>query len=173
MRICSILLLLTGVLACQAPQKEVQAQKNALDALELQLLQAQDVNLDTTVAVAFLEKSQAFVEAFPSDSLSPFYLFKAAEVSRGLRRYGDAIYLAGRAWREYPEFEKVPDAIFLQGFIYDTDLGDTTNAKVYYKQFLEKYPDHPFAANVNQLLSVLGRDPEALIQQFQKETQEE
>ncbi|MBK7408527.1 MAG: tetratricopeptide repeat protein [Saprospirales bacterium] len=172
MRYWFLLFLSGGLLAsCQSSRNEAQAQQEALQALEMQLLTAQDVNVDPEVAQAFLEKSQAYVQAFPKDSLAPSYLFKAAEVSRGLRQFGDAIKLAGQVWREYPEFEKAPDAVFLQGFIYDTDLDDTLNARKYYERFLEKYPEHPFAVNVIELLSVLGKDPEALIREFQAKDQ--
>ena len=175
MRYWFLLFLLGSLLtSCQSSGNEAQAQQEALQALELQLLTAQEVNINLEVAEEFLEKSQAYALAFPKDSLAPSYLFKAAEVSRGLHQYGNAIKLAGQVWREYPEFEKAPDAVFLQGFIYDTDLGDTLNARSYYERFLEKYPEHPFAVNVTELLSVLGKDPEALIREFQqKEGSEE
>jgi len=155
------------ILSCQSGTNDLESQKETLQALEMQLLSSQEVNVNPDVAAQFLEKSQAFVDAFPKDSLAPSLLFKSAEVARSIREYGVAIQLAGRVWREYPEFPKAADAMFVQGFIYDTDLGDTTNARHYYEQFLSKYPEHPFASNVSELLSVLGKDPEALIREFE------
>lgn len=167
-------MLLAGlILSCQPKQSGLQSQKEELEALELQLLSAQDVNINPEAAALFLEKSQAFAEAFPQDSLAPSYLFKSAEVARGIREFGLAIQLAGRVWRQYPDYEKAPDAMFVQAFIYDTDLGDTLNARNYYEKFLSSYPEHPFAPNIKQLLSVLGKDPEALIQQFEKQAKED
>ncbi|MBK6623014.1 MAG: tetratricopeptide repeat protein [Saprospirales bacterium] len=172
MRYWPIILLAGLILSCQPNPAGLQSQKEELEALELQLLSAQDVNINPEAATLFLEKSQAFAEAFPKDSLAPSYLFKSAEVARGIREFGLAIQLAGQVWRQYPDYEKAPDAMFVQAFIYDTDLGDTLNARNYYEKFLSSYPKHPFAPNVNQLLSVLGKDPEALIQQFEKQAKE-
>ena len=171
MRYWAILFAAGTFLACQSGPRELESQKTTLEALELQLLTAEEVNVNPEVAVQFLEKSQAFADAFPKDSLAPSYLFKSAEVARSIREFGLAIQLSGRVWREYPLYPKAPDAMFLQGFIYDTDLGDTLNARSYYEQFLAKYPEHPFAPNVTQLLSVVGKDPEALIREFETEGQ--
>ena len=168
MRYWYLLTLAVIMIACQSAAQKTKAQIEALQALEMKIMEAQDVNMDTSLAREFLAKAKAFATDFPEDTLSASYLLKAAGVAQGLREYGQAIQLAGRVWREYPDQENAPAALFLQGFIYDSDLNDTTNARKYYEQFLTKYPNHPFAENANQLLSVLGKDPEALIREFEK-----
>lgn len=172
MRYWYLLILAVIMTACQSAAQKTKAQIEVIQSLEVQLKDTEDVNNKQTVAEDFLTKSRAFAEAFPKDTLSAVYLFKAAGVAQGLGHYGDAIQLAGRVWREYPGFSRSPDAMFLQGFIYDSDLGDTLNARKYYEQFLTKYPEHPLAANASQLLSVLGKDPEALIREFEKNREE-
>jgi tetratricopeptide (TPR) repeat protein len=170
MRHIFLLLPLAALLSCQSPpSNDAQSQKAALAEMEAQLRGAQDVTAKADVAEDFLDKTQAFVSAFPTDSLAPAYLFKAADVARGLRKYGLAIQMAGKVWRDYPDYPMAPDAMFLQGFTYDAHLEDPDQARIYYEQFLEKYPDHPFTSNVQQLLSVLGKDPAEMVREFEKQ----
>ncbi|MCB0643612.1 MAG: tetratricopeptide repeat protein [Phaeodactylibacter sp.] len=143
-----------------------------IQSLQGKLVKAEVVQKDKATAEAFVEKCETYVEQFPEDSLSAQYLFLAADVSRGLGEYGPAIMLWGKVWREYGQYEKAPDALFLQGFVYDNDLKDTTNAKRYYQKFLEKYPDHSYVPQVQQLLSVLGKSPEDLIKEFEARQKE-
>jgi tetratricopeptide (TPR) repeat protein len=171
MRILFVLLPVTLFFACQSGPNpdERQVQKEALAKLEAPLREARDIAANAEIAETFIEKTEAFVAAFPDDSLAAPYLFKAADAARGLRKYGLSIKLAGQVWRQYPGFHLAPDAMFMQGFTYDTHLGDPDNARIYYEQFLEKYPEHQLATNVRQLLDVLGENPEDLIKRFQKE----
>ena len=169
-----IVTMIAGILlSCQSGANKLQTEKETLEALELQLLTAQDVNVNPEVAAQYLEKCQAFADAYPKDSLAPAYLFRSADVARGLREYGLAIQLAGRVWRDYPEYAKAPDAMFIQGYIYDSDLKDTLNARKYYEHFLSKYPGHPLAANVSQLVELLGQDMEGLVKQFEENAKKE
>jgi TolA-binding protein len=139
-----------------------------LDSLELQLRAAQDVKKTAGEAQLFVEKATAYATAFPQDSTAADWLFKAADVSRGLGEFGKAIQLWGKVWREFPDNEKAPDALFLQGFTYDSNLQDATNASRYYKRFLETYPDHPYVPEVEKLLAVINTDPDELIKEFEK-----
>ena len=144
-----------------------------ISELRKQLEKAQDVNKDKEAAEGFIEKCKSYVQQFPEDSLSANLLFQAADVSRGLGNFGPSIQMWGQVWRKYEQYEKAPDALFLQGFVYDSDLKDAVNAKRYYQKFLERYPEHELAAQVQQLLSVIGQSPEDLIRQFEKNNREE
>lgn len=163
--------ILTAILlaACSPPKPEAdsKALTDELRTLEVQIRQAQDVTKIEGTAREFVNKSLAFAEAFPTDSLAALWLFRAAGVQRGLGEFGKAIQNWGKVWRNYPQSGMAPDALFLQGFTYDADLRDTIQARNYYNQFLEKYPDHEFAEQTRQLLSVLGQSPDDLIRSFE------
>lgn len=146
----------------------VETLKSEIAELEAILLKAQDAKKDQISAEALVSKSQLFVEQFPKDTSAALILFKAADVSRGLGEYGKAIQLWGNVWRDYPDFEKAPLALFLQGFIFDSNLEDKANAKKYYVQFLEKFPSHELAGQVKMLLSVIGKSSDELVKEFEK-----
>ncbi len=142
----------------------------SIDALEQKLRAQQDVTLDTISANALVQQSMDFVTSYPSDSLAGDILFKAADVSRGLGHYEQAIDMWDRFAREYPRHEKVPVSLFLKAFTADKDLQDVGMATAYYERFLQKYPDHPQAKDARMLLDILqsNQSPEELIRQFEQ-----
>jgi len=150
------------------PSVSAETLKTEIAELESILRKAQDAKKDKTSAEALINKSQLFVGQFPKDSSVALILFKAADVSRGLGEYGKAIQMWGKVWRDYPDFEKAPLALFLQGFTFDSNLEDKANAKKYYERFLEKFPNHELAGQVKMLLSVIGKSSDELVKEFEK-----
>lgn len=144
-----------------------------LQRLETTLREAPNsgaASLDTATANSLIDKSLTFVEQFPADTLSPMLLFKAAEVSRGTGRYYRAVELWGKMRKEYPDHPRAPQALFLQGFTFDTHLQNLKAAAGYYREFLESYPESPMATEVETLLKIAqeGKTPDELIQEFRE-----
>jgi len=108
-----------------------------------------------------------FAHDFPSDTLSPEMLFKAAEIARAIHNGQEAVLYYDRICQNYPNYEKAPTALFLKAFTYENVLKDTVNAKMSYKAFLKKYPDNQFADDAKYSLKYLGKTPEELIQMFE------
>lgn len=178
-----IVLLLVAVICCvyacnssgQAKGPEEKAKlEDSIQAMHTAIIQQKDVNKDTQTAKDLVSKSQLFAEQYPQDSMTAIYLFRAADVSRGLGDYELAINLWGQVNREYSNFKRAPDALFLQGFTYDRDLKDAAKAKQYYQQFLEKYPDHTLVKDASLMLQYLESDktPEELIKEFKEKSEE-
>ncbi len=115
-----------------------------------------------------LEAYLDFVSSFPKDSLSADYLFKAADLYRAKHEFDKAIATFDRVAKDYPDYEKVPQTVFLQGFIYENDLKDLPKAKERYEYFIQQYPQHQLARDVQFSLNNLGKTPEQIIQEFQQ-----
>ena len=176
--------LLTFVLICsfyacnssgQARHQEGKAQlEETIQALHTQIIAQKDVTKEAEAAKELVAKSQLFAKQFPQDSMTATYLFRAADVSRGLGDYTLAIDLWGKVNSEYSNFKRAPDALFLQGFTYDKDLKNAAQAKLHYQQFLKKYPAHPFSKDVSLMLQYLDNDnpPEELIREFKEKSGE-
>lgn len=139
-----------------------------IDKLESKLRKAKEVKDEMPAAQDLVKKSQAFAEQFPDNKRTAEVLFKSADVARGIGAYGKAIQLWGQVWRKHPDFDKAPDAVFMQGFTYENNLQDFDNAKRYYLQFIEKYPKHSLREQAILALKNLGKSPEDLIKEFQK-----
>jgi tetratricopeptide (TPR) repeat protein len=108
-----------------------------------------------------------YAERYKEDTTSAEYLFRAGDISNGIGDYKKAIELYAKC-TEYNNYSKQPIALFLQGFIYETQLGDMVNAKRIYELFLQKYPDNKLANDVRFSLDNLGKSPEDLIKMFEQ-----
>lgn len=117
-------------------------------------------------------KLAGFYESFALennlDSLAPFYLFKSADINMNMHRPKAAIKSFDIILSKYPDFEKASSALFLKAFIYEDQLGDLVSASRYYRLFIEKYPDSDFADDAEISLKYLGKTPEELIEEFEK-----
>lgn len=152
------------LVSCQKENK--QAQLDHIKKLEATL--AKQSNMDPKQARELIDKNIAFANAFPEDTLSPLMYYNAAMVSQGMRDYKGAIQILQDFIHKYPDDKRTPMALFTQAFIYDDNIGDKDKARELYDAFLKKYPNHPFAEQARQLLGVLGKDLNQMIEQFEK-----
>ncbi len=114
-----------------------------------------------------------FANNFKADSLSAEYLFKAADLYRAKREYQAALEIYDRLQKDYASFKKIPQTVFLQGFVYENDLRELDNARERYETFLATYANHDLAKDVKFSLDNLGKTPEQIIEEFTKKQMEE
>ena len=156
------------LMACgQDSEADKATLREEIKSLEKVLIENLDANKVADTAKLVVSKSLEYAAKFPQDSLAAGYLFKAADVSNGLKDYGKAIKYWGQVWRNYPAYKKAADALFLQGFTYENALEDKDNAKVYYQDFLKRFPDHPLASQVTLSLEMMDKNLDDLIKEFE------
>ena len=73
-------------------------------------------------------------------------------------------FISNCQYRLFPE--GLPFNSF-QAFTFENDLQDKDSAKKYYMDFLNRFPDHSFANDAKQLLSMIDKSPEELIKEFE------
>ncbi|MFK7933992.1 MAG: tol-pal system YbgF family protein [Saprospiraceae bacterium] len=164
-----IILLIGLIYGCNRPFGR-NALQQQIEYLQQQL--AEDlsiVKLDTIQAKTLIKESEKFATQFSRDTLAPVYLFRAADVARGIGQYQQAVALWEWVQKEYPTFDKAPESLFFQGFTYENDLGKPELARSYYERFIEKYPTHPLLATVQSSLLNLTETPAELIERFKKQ----
>lgn len=152
----------------EAPVEEKKALTNTIGNFEKQLVG--QVTLDRNVADSVVSSQVKFAEQFPNDPAAPNYLFRAGDVSQSIGEYAKAIELWETVRKKYPSFNQNADALFKIAFCFDEDLRDKINAKKTYEQFLQEYPRHPLAEQVNKLIPLLDRDPEEVVKEFENKT---
>lgn len=156
----------TGLLSCSNPRNE---KERVIAENETRLINDTTRLLNTRIAEMQLELYLSFVTDYPADSLSPVYLFKAADLAQGLRKPKEAISLYKKLISDYPDHPKAGSSLFLQAFIYDNAVRNKDSARILYNQFLEKYPEHSLApsakASVEQI--DLGLSDEEMIKMFE------
>jgi tetratricopeptide (TPR) repeat protein len=145
-------------------EKLVQEIKHLEDTLRAKA----DQKIDRKLAKELIEKSNTYVEAFPKDDLSPAYLFRAGNIAIGISSFKEAVSYFETIHQKYNDYERAPDALFLEGFTYENHLNDIENAKKCYNDFLKRFPDNQLADQVRVVLENIGKSPEELVKSFQK-----
>ncbi len=138
-----------------------------LDSLKLSLYNSQ-VRIDRAAAMHFVNMAEAYALMMPQSEQAPEYLFDAAKVAGYLGNFSRSIDLYRAVYQRYPEYEKAHQALFMLGFIYDSDLKDFDKAKYYYNLYLEKYPEGAFAEQIQMLIQHLGKSDEELLEELTK-----
>ena len=144
-----------------------------IDSLENQIklsIQKQE-NPDVSLSLNAIKRYQYFAADFPNDTLSPKYLFKAAQLYEGvLRDFPNAAELYGKVYETYPKFRNRPMMLFHQGNAY-AEMQDTARAALKLKEFIRTYPDHSFADDAQGLLLIMHMDDAQMEEFFRKAEQ--
>ena len=104
-----------------------------------------------------------FANDYPTDTLAPMYLMKAADVAMNIKRGDIAIKYLDRVVKDYPDYDKLADCYFMRGYVYETVLADINKAKEAYELFLIQYPNHPLAADTRIIIQNLSLSDEEII----------
>lgn len=163
----------------QSPQEidaELQKQKRTETLDHIHKLE-QDLGsmetLDMVKGNRLVEAYEEYANAFRQDSITPYLLFKGADLAIGVHRYQDAIKFYERIYKYYTEFPKRVDALFMQAFVYDEHMKMKGKASDLYSIMIEKYPDHPLTKDAKALRQNLTLSDEELIRQFNENNQKQ
>lgn len=153
------------LIACSSPQEKKEAQ---IKTLEDELF-SDETTIDKIKADDLIEAYISFTDEYPDDPKAAGQLFKAADMSMNMNKPHQAIQLFNRILKDYPDFEKAPQSLFLKGYVFENNLNDLESAKRVYTEFLEKYPDDDFADDAEVSIKNLGKTPEELIREFEEQ----
>lgn len=134
-----------------------------IDSLEAVLLD-DSLGLSDQTASAIVKAYLQYADAYPKDSNAVDYLFKAADVMRGMYRYQDAIRTLDLVVERYPNSEKAPAALFYAGFILHNDTDQNNLAMPYFQKLIEEFPNHPLADDARNLLPLLNMSDEQILE---------
>lgn len=143
-----------------------------LKEIGLQMFNDSIYRLDEKMAHLYVDASEAAVMAQPKLPAAAEYLHRAAETARTLRDIPKAITLYDWIIEQYPNHPRGATSLFLKAFTFDNDLKDFENARIYYEEFLKKYPNNEFAESAKFLLENLGKSDEELRQIIEKKQKE-
>ncbi|MFO0357353.1 MAG: tetratricopeptide repeat protein [Sphingobacteriaceae bacterium] len=123
-----------------------------------------DMNLATKAIKAFAD----YAFYCESDSLSPVYLIKGAQIAISINNANQAKVLLDRCISNYPKFRNKPAAIFLLAQMYDEQhlLNNEEEAKKLYEQLIFEYPRSEWAANAKGAIKLMGKTDEEIIKEF-------
>lgn len=118
--------------------------------------------LDSVTADGLTALYVEFADKYPSDTLAPSYLIKAAETQSNVLHTERAVSLFDRVIKDYPDYYDVPMCYFLKGTAYEQG-GQYDEARKAYQEFINKYPEHFMAQQVSVMLPYVGLSPEEML----------
>lgn len=104
-----------------------------------------------------------FYTDFPTDSLAPVYMQRAADIDISLGRPADAVALLDSIITLHADYADVAGCWFLKGYAYET-AEDYDAARQAYTYFVDTYPDHYLAADTRITLQYLGLSAEEMFE---------
>lgn len=126
---------------------------------------------DKKAAFLLVKNYMDFADKFPTDSLAPAFLFSAGKVSMNINDPNLALRNFEKLINQYSTYKFSSDALFLEAYIFENFLSDTTKARVIYSRFLKENPMHDFADDAQASLQNIGKTSEELIREFEKASQ--
>ncbi len=157
------------ILSCGNPKTELASK---IEDMAFKVYNDSTKRIDNEMAKEYIVACEEYASKFPTDTLAPVLLLKAAETSRNIRDYDTALKIYDQIINDFPTYEKAPQAMFLKAFTVDDNMGKKEEAKVIYENFLEKYPDDDFAESARFMLDNLYKSDAEIIKGFEEGKEE-
>lgn len=142
-----------------------------LTALRGQIFNQASGVINQQYADEFIRLSNQYARLLPTDKQTPDWLFQAGEMAGSLHRYDQTLELYEKINKDFPNYEKASQVLFMRAFTLDSELKQLDEAKALYEEFLQKYPKDDFADDAQFLLNNLGKSEDELIRSFQAKQQ--
>lgn len=164
----SIILFISSLIILTAcgPSKEKRVIRIA--EVEKRLFSTEAYSFSKESADSLVNMYKEYIAKYPDDTLSPGFLFKAANVAMNNNEAQQAIGFFDQYITSYPTAPKAAMCLFFKGFIYENMLRDLDRAREIYLQFIEKYPKDEFVDDAHMALMNLGKTPEMMIREFEE-----
>ncbi|MFZ4741282.1 MAG: tetratricopeptide repeat protein [Bacteroidales bacterium] len=161
-----ISLVILSIFALSACKSARDKSIEQISILEKELISS-TTKIDSVKAQQLIDLYINYADQFKNDSITPFFLFKAADISMNIMKPMQSIDLLNKVMLNYPNFTKAPDCLFLKAFIYENQTHELEKAEKAYNEFLQKYPNNEFAPSAKASVENLGVPIETLIKSFE------
>lgn len=158
-------LMIVVMISC-GPSREKESAK--IKAIETRLFSDRQLSLDKEAADSLLTLYTAYISAFPSDTLTRQYIFRAATLYMNTGDGKKAIEMYDLYRSKYPLDPQSAMSLFFTAYIYENLLQNLDKAQELYILFIEKYPRHDFADDAQLALNNLGKTPEQMVREFEQ-----
>ena len=158
----NLLLIYLLLFACKSKVfKTENVDRLRVDSLENEMRNATDRNPaepDLKLAMYLAQAYQNYDVKYPTDSISPKFLFKAGQVIENVfddKSRAAEIYFS--IYTKYPKSSSAPYALFMTGNLFHT-INDTLHAAEMLNFFIAKYPGHKLKGDATALIRSLGME---------------
>ena len=85
-----------------------------------------------------------------------------------IHEYEKAVVIFEEINTNYKDYIKAPNALLSEAMIYGDNLKNEVMAEKKYNEFISKYPNHPYRKDVEDLIKLLGKTDDEIMQMFSK-----
>lgn len=140
------------------------------NAAKMDSLLLSQTEIDTLMANKAMKAFTDYAYYCQSDSMSPIYLIKTAQVARAINNIPQAKLVLDHCINAYTSFKDRPAAIFLLAQLFDepTYLNNEYEAGKLYQKILDEYPKSEWALSAKGALVFLGKSDQEMMKEFKK-----
>lgn len=132
------------------------------------ILFSDSLNTNDAVALQLLAAYEDFIQHHSFESISKEYQFRAGELAKALNKPHVAIRHFNGLLERAPNHERAPLALFYKAMVIGDLLHENDNAKRFYQEFIDKYPNHPLVPSAKESIKLQGKSLEDIVKEFEK-----
>ena len=159
------IVLLSAILSGCKPSRDKSA--TDIQKIEASLYSEQTLTYNKVRGDSLLQMYEDFIARFPSDTMAPFYLFRAANLKMTEGDGNRSLSLLDQFMQKFPDHQKAPVCLFFKAFVYENLLRNLALAKETYLLYIEKYPNGEFVKDAQMSVQNLGKTPDQMIKEFE------
>ncbi len=172
MKILLSVLIIASIIFVSCSETPRNKDVDKITTIEQKLVDDSTMVFDKKLAIDLIQMYTTFSDNYPADSITPDYLFKAGRLAMNMNNGNKSIQLFDRILKQYPNFDKLPETVFLSAFVYENILNDNKKAKVLYLRFMKDYPDNILYNDAKASIDNMGKSLEDIIKGFEKKDAE-
>lgn len=127
-----------------------------------------DINAKKQYALALLSAYEQYIQYHSFESESKEVQLKAGELAKNLGKPHVAIKHFNQLMERAPNDKNSAMALFYKAMVIGDMLHEDELAKKTYQEFIDKYPDHPFAESARQSIEFQGKSLDEIVNGFEK-----
>ncbi len=129
-----------------------------------------EIDLNPELANKAIKAFTNFAYYCHSDSMSPVYLIKTAQVARTINNMPQAKIVLDKCIGDYPTFKNRAAALFLLAQVYDDPgaLNSETEAQKIYQKIIDEYPKSDWAKSAKGALTFIGKSDAQIMEELKK-----
>ena len=132
------------------------------------ILYSDSLNFNAEYASNLLKAYEDYIEFHSFQADSKDFQFKAGELAKALNKPHIAIKHFNDLMARDSVHEKVPLCLFYKAMIIGDMLHEDELAKTTYQEFIDKYPDHPFAESAKASIELQGKSLDEIVAGFEE-----
>lgn len=144
--------------------------KYKAEAIRMDSILLNQMEIDKPSAQKAIIAFTDFAHYCDTDTLSPVFLIKTAQVARAIDNIPQAKTVLDQCINYYPNFKDRAAALFLMAQLYDenTYLNDELEAKRLYQKIIDEHPKSPWASSAQGAILFIGKSDKQIMEELKK-----